>query len=280
MHIDYSKVLINFGIILLYRLTIATQPMKLSSAFQALQVAAAIVSAAQANSGLVDFGRALHSHYSPIERLRHTSSKSSKVLFVEEEVEVAAELAAQVATSIASKNGKRGYKAISDRAAPSGEHAAKSAKASKVLNSRSGNLSYDFVLPKSAKALSYDYSEVDILSKSSKTNLYFLSYAFDGNESKASKAASNFMSYDFVGSFADVGSMTFEIADDELSFDSPTAFPTINYDNELIQIDEEVVVGQEQEENDSGEQAEQDTELDEVDAVEGGLDDFGRLVFE
>ena len=264
--------------------------MKFYVTFQALQVASA-VSAAQADAGLVDFGRALRSQYSPIERLRHASSKSSKVLFVEEEIEVAAELAAQVATSIASKTGKRGYKVLSDKASGSGgnmplslddSRVVKSAKASKVFKSRSDNLSYDFVMPKSAKAgyLSYDYLEVDLLSKSSKADRYFLSYDFDGIESKSSKATSNAMSYDFAGSFADVGSMAFEFADDDPSFGSPTMYPTTTYDDVLVQTGDEVAIDQDHEEIDSVEQDGEGTQLEEVDDVEGGLDDFGRLVFE
>jgi hypothetical protein len=83
-----------------------TQPMKLSSLVPAIQLATAATAAPA--TGLVDFGRSLHLNNAPVERLRQSSAKSSKVFFVEEEVEAAAELASEIASSVAGKLGRRG----------------------------------------------------------------------------------------------------------------------------------------------------------------------------
>lgn len=232
--------------------------MKFSYILPVLQLATA-TTAASADTGLVDFGRSLHLGRAPIERLRQSSSKSSKkVFFVEEEVEIAAELAAEVASSVAGKTGKKGLIAgkapVLDSSMPyfGDFESVKSAKASKVLRPRMANLSYEFgsaVLSKSAKVseyMSYDY--------------------FAGVESKSSKA----MSYEFAGSFADVGSMEFELADDGASFASPTIYPT-SFPTDVANLSEEEEIG---------EDFEDDSELGDEQEGGAGLDSFGRLVFE
>eukprot|EP00956_Cyclotella_meneghiniana_P018868 scaffold31787_cov22-Cyclotella_meneghiniana.AAC.1 len=91
-----------------------------------------------------------------------------------------------------------------------------SGKASKVLRTQI-DFSYDYILPKSSKAASYDYQDSAILSKASKAVEYFSYSGFDP-------------------SFADVGSMIFDVRDDETSSpsslsddetSSPSSQPTI-----------------------------------------------------
>lgn len=266
--------------------------MKLSTVVPALQLATA-ATAAHADPGLVDFGRSLHLGNAPVERLRQSSAKSSKVFFVEEEVEVAAELASQIASSVAGKTGKTGFKVLASKASISdasmpylGFQAVKSAKATKVLKPRA-DMSYGFVLSKSSKAmddLSYEYADVAVLSKSSKT-MEIMSYDFGGVESKSSKTDS--MSVDFAGSFAVMGSMDFNIVDDYVT--SPTAFPSGSTADDKLDdslddtleynaVDEWNNESEHEEWNDEGDrQDEDDTLLTEVD---NSLDSFGRLVFE
>jgi len=208
--------------------------MKFSTILLTLQIATA-TNTACADVEDVDFGRVLHRHTSPIERLRHSSSKTSKVVFVESEIEAAAELAAKVAAGVASKT-------------------AKSGKASKVLRTQI-DLSYDYILPKSSKAASYDYQDSAILSKASKAVEYFSYSGFDP-------------------SFVDVGSMIFDVRDDETSSpssqtSSPSSLPTIfmSYDQSDGSVD-----GTEEEEPAFEESK------DEIRVDDSG--NFGRLVFE
>ena len=229
--------------------------MKFSIILLTLQLATA-TNVAYADVKDVDFGRALHRHYtSPIERLRHSSSKTSKVVFVEEEIEAAAETAAKVATGVASKIAKKGYNVLG-KASKSQFNSMpdffgdSNAKASKVLRSQV-DFSYDYVLPKSSKAASYDYQDSAILAKASKTENYF-SYGY----------------YD--PSFADVESMIFDFSDDETS--SPTPIPAIySFDA----LSDGSVHNTEEEE-----QPAFDESKDEIQVDSGFDNNFGRLVFE
>jgi hypothetical protein len=256
--------------------------MKLSSLVPALQLATA-ATAAPANTGLVDFGRSLHLNNAPVERLRQSSAKSSKVFFVEEEVEAAAELASEIASSVARKTGKMGFKVLAGKASISDGsmpyyfdfQAVKSAKATKVLKPRA-DMSVAFVLSKSSKAmdpLSYEYYADD-------------SFELGGVESKSSKT--DVMSVDFSESFVDLGSMDFGLLDDYVA--STTAFPSaytgdsnlddsVYLDDAVEDIPTEEWNDEEEEFNNEDEQeGEEDALLVEVD---NGLDDdFGRLVFE
>jgi hypothetical protein len=249
----------------------------------ALQLAAA-TTLAHADSGLVEFGRSLNLDNSPIERLRHSSSKASKVVFIEE-LEVATEIAAEIATSVAftSKTEKQGFHVLAGKASGSGfdSHAVKGAKASKVLRSVD-NQSYDFVLPKSSKVVDFSYeydADSTVLSKSSKA--LYLSYNFGGDDwadstvlSKSSKTfemSYNFgdgewndaMSYDYSSSEV-LGSMPFDLVGDDLN--SPTMLPTASAIDDAPFFDDSVY-------NQVPEETGDIVDVDE-------LDNFGRLVFE
>ena len=232
--------------------------MKFSTILLTLQIATA-TNTAYADVEDVDFGRVLHRHTSPIERLRHSSSKTSKVVFVESEIEAAAELAAKVAAGVASKTAKKGYKVLGKTSKSQfnsmpGFFDDFSGKASKVLRTQI-DLSYDYILPKSSKAASYDYQDSAILSKASKAVEYFSYSGFDP-------------------SFADVGSMIFDVRDDETSSpssqtSSPSSLPTIFMSDS--QSDGSVDGTEE-------EQPAFEESKDEIRVDDSG--NFGRLVFE
>ena len=223
--------------------------MKFSTILLTLQIATA-TNTAYADVEDVDFGRVLHRHTSPIERLRHSSSKTSKVVFVESEIEAAAELAAKVAAGVASKTAK---KVLGKTSKSQFNFDDFSGKASKVLRTQI-DLSYDYILPKSSKAASYDYQDSAILSKASKAVEYFSYSGFDP-------------------SFADVGSMIFDVGDDETSSpssqtSSPSSLPTIFMSDQS----DGSVDGTEEEEPAFEESK------DEIRVDDSG--NFGRLVFE
>lgn len=232
--------------------------MKLSTVLQTLQLTTAAI-VAYADGDLVDFGRFLHRDQVSVERLRQSSAKSSKVLIVEEEMEQAAVLAAEVASRLGGKTGKKGFQVIAGKSSATESsmpylgnfEAVKSAKTSKVLRTRINNQS-----SKATGYLSYAYEEPSILPKSSKSIEY--------------------MSYDyFAGSFADIGSMKFELSDEEESFFSPPTMIPDSLDDVFEELKEEEETGEEWVE---GEQI--DEEVSQVEDVDTGLNSFGRLVFE